>query len=245
MPWSATADVEKFDEAVEYFRSKFPITEELADALGEYAGDRAWTIAGVSQLDIVLQTYDELLKAIENGTPLEEFQDAVEESLTEAWGKTDSPRIETIFRNATQQSLNAGRWRQMTDPDVKELRPGVLVDGIGDVRQSEICEEIDGTVISVDDPWLDTHHPQLHHRCRTQLVSLSAADVERRGGFTDDKPSAKADKGFGKPPTEVEWKPKASDYPDDLFAEYEQKRADLEENAERKKVAPDDDDAGE
>ncbi|HMJ56839.1 MAG TPA: phage minor head protein [Polyangiaceae bacterium] len=244
MPWSATADVEKFDEAVAWFKSRFPVTQEIADALAAYSGDRAWTIAGVSQLDIVLQTYDELLKAIENGTPLEEFQDAVEESLTEAWGKTDSPRIELIFRNATQQSLNAGRWRQMTDPDVKDLRPYVKFDGIADARQSTICEELDGTIVHVDDAWLKTHSPALHHRCRSQLVSLSASDAERQG-ITDDPPATKADKGFGKPPTEAEWKPKASDYPDDLFAEYEQKRADLEENAERKKVAPDDDDAGE
>jgi len=189
----------------------------------------------------VLDTYDSLLKAIENGTPLKEWQDAIEEKLTAAWGKKDSPRIQTIYRNATQQSYNAGRWRQMTDPAVKALRPYVEFDGIGDARQSKVCRKSDGTIVSIDDPWLETHSPQLHHRCRSRLTSLSDKEAKRRG-ITEDPPDVDADKGFGKIPTGKAWKPKKADYPEELFSEYEKKRSDLEENAERKKVEPDDDD---
>jgi SPP1 gp7 family putative phage head morphogenesis protein len=224
VPWEATAEPERFDEAVDWFRDRFPLTPDLAAKLGSYAGARAWTIAGVGQLDVVLHTYDSLLKAIDKGTPFEEWKGEVEESLTSAWGSPDSFRIETIFRNATQQSLNAGRWRAMRDPDVKDLRPFVLFDGIDDANQSEICEKIDGTIVKVDDPWLLTHSPQLHHRCRSQLVSLRETDAAARG-ITKDLPDTKADTGFGKPPDDsaTPWKPDPKDYPPELFKVYEQK----------------------
>lgn len=227
--WSVTADPEEFAEASEWFRDRFPVTPDLAAKLGRYAGGRAWTISGVAQLDVVLHAYDHLLKAIENGTPFEDWQDQVEESLTKSWGEPDSARLATIFRNATQQSLNAGRYRQMTDPEVKDLRPYVLLDGINDAAQSDICEKIDGTIVHIDDPWLASHHPQLHHRCRTQEVSLSAEDAERRG-VTKDLPAAKADKGFGAPPDDNSkpWRPEPTDYPPELFKVYEDKNTPTE-----------------
>jgi len=224
VPWSATAEPEKFDEASDFFRDRFPLTPDLAAKLGQYSGARAWTIAGVGQLDVVLHTYDSLLTAIDKGTPFDEWKDEVEESLTKAWGSPDSARLETIFRNATQQSLNAGRWRAMKDPDVKDLRPYVLFDGINDARQSNICQDLDGTIVKQDDQWLDTHSPQLHHRCRSQLVSLSKEDAKQRG-ITTDPPDVKATAGFGAPPDDSSkpWKPDPKDYPPELFQIHEEK----------------------
>jgi SPP1 gp7 family putative phage head morphogenesis protein len=228
--WSATADVEKFDEAVDWFRARLPMTPALAAKMTGHASARAWTIAGVAQLDVVLQTYESLLKAIEKGTPLKEWQDEIEEKLTAAWGRKDSGRLETIFRNATQQAYNAGRWRQMNADDVKALRPFVEFDGIGDERQTkDICRPIDGTIVSIDDPWIESHHPQLHHRCRSKLNSLSRKEAERRG-VTKDPPDAKADDGFGKIPDDnaEPWRPKPKDYPKEVFKVHEQKNTPTE-----------------
>ena len=72
MSWAVTADVEEFPEAAEFFRSRFPITAALADRLGAYAGPRAWTVAGVAQLDVVLTVWESLLRAIEIGKPFDE-----------------------------------------------------------------------------------------------------------------------------------------------------------------------------
>jgi SPP1 gp7 family putative phage head morphogenesis protein len=222
--WEATAEPERFDEAVEWFRDRFPVTPDLLAKLGGYAGKRAWTVAGVAQLDVVLDTYDSLRKAIEDGTPYEEWKKGIEDKLTAAWGKPDAYRVETIFRNATSQSLNAGRYRQMHDPEVKKLRPYVLIDGVDDARQSDICERIDGTVVPIDSPWLDTHSPQLHHRCRTQVVSLTEEAAKARG-ITDEPSTLKAGDGFGAPPTDdaVPFKPDPAKYPAELFEAYEEK----------------------
>ena len=237
MAWRATADVERFDEAVEWFSERFPLTQELAATLGTFSGSRAWTIAGVAQLDVVLFVFESLQKAIEKGTEFSVWQSEVSEQLTKAWGKRNSHRVQVIFRNATQQSLNAGRWRQMQHPDVKELRSYIMFDGIGDSRQSDICKAADGTIVHIDDPWLDTHSPQLHHACRSHLRNIREADARRRG-ITESPTTVSAQEGFGKKPTAKPWEPKATDYPPALFSEYQKKRQQLARKAPRRVPKP-------
>lgn len=235
MSWSATADVERFDDAVEWFANRFPITEELADELGDYAGPRAWTVAGVAQLDIVMQVHASILRALSRGTPFDEWKREISATLTAAWGAKNAHRIETIFRNATSQALSAGRWRQITDPDVMTLRPYGLFDAVLDARTSDICEEWDGTILPLDEFAQRGAVPQLHHRCRSQIRSITQREAFRRG-VTDRLPDATAQTGFGKAPTEADWSPDSRDYSASLFAEYERKRAELERKAKRKKA---------
>jgi SPP1 gp7 family putative phage head morphogenesis protein len=235
--FTATANPERFEEAISWWRKRFPVTKELAATLGTYAGDRAWTIAGVAQLDIVLFTFDSLTRAIEKGTPLEQWQEEVSEKLTEAWGKEDSARTETIYRNATQSSYNAGRHRQQHDPDMLLLRPYGRFNAIDDGRTSPICRACKGTVLPLDDPWWDTHTPQLHHRCRSKVDSLSEREVKRLGGITGKPPETDAQKGFGKPPTDAKFTPDKAKYPAPLWSEYQRKSKQLKK-LPRKKIKP-------
>lgn len=233
MAWSATAEPERFDEAVEWFADRFPLTTELAEQLGEYAGPRAWVIAGVTQLDIVLDVHRSLTKAIAEGTPLDQWKSEIESKLTKAWGRRNSARVETIFRNATQQSFNAGRWRQMSDPVMARLRPYARFNSITDERRTPFCKRWHGTVLHREEFARRRAVPQCHHRCRSKLDALSEREA-RRWGITDDVPNVQADKGFGAAPTDSEFQPDATKYPAHMFNEYQRKRDDIEEKAERR-----------
>lgn len=223
MGWAATADPERFDEAVEWFAARIPLTADMAAELAQYSRTRAFTISGVAQLDIVQQVYDSLLDAIGKGTPLDEWKDAIEEKLTNAWGKRDSARLETIYRNSTQQALNAGRWREQNRPDIKALRPYGLFDAIDDGRTSEICKHWSDVVLPLDEFARRNAVPQLHHRCRSQIRNISEREAKRRG-ITTDPPTIKADDGFGEPPTESEFEPDAAKYATELYGLYVKKR---------------------
>lgn len=236
MAWSVTAEVDEFHEAAAWFRSRFPVTPAVADALGDYAGPRAWTVAGVAQLDVVLTVWESLLRAIEAGTPFDEWKRQIEDTLTASWGRRDSPRLETIFRNATSSSYNAGRWRQMNEPAVRSVRPYVLFDGIDDARQSDICNERDGTVVPIDSPWLDANSPQLHHRCRSSLRSLTETQALRRGITPKPEHETTAQVGFGRKPDDQQWKPDPGKYPRELFDEFTVKRSELERQARRARL---------
>jgi SPP1 gp7 family putative phage head morphogenesis protein len=228
--WRITAEPERFDEAVEFFSAKVPLTQELIDELGEHAGPRAWTIAGVTQLDVVQFVHDELERAIESGIPFEEWQATVADTLTEAWGKRDSARMLTVFINCTQQSYNAGRWAQMTDPQVLELRPFGMYDSVVDTRTSPFCRAWDGVILPLEEFAERGACPQTHHRCRAGIRSLRKGDADRRGGPTKALPTDKADEGFGGEPTTTRWTPDRARYDRQLWNEYKRKAAELEES---------------
>jgi SPP1 gp7 family putative phage head morphogenesis protein len=232
MPWSVTATVSRFAEAVSWFRARLPLTSQAAAAMSAYSGPRAFTIAGVTQLEVVNDVHASLLEAIETGVPFAEWKALVEQQLTAAWGKKDSPRVLLIFRNATSQAHNAGRWRQLNEPAVRALRPYIFFDGVSDSRQSDICRAWDGTIRPIDDPCWEVASPQLHHACRSQLRSLRESDALQRG-VTPALPEEQAAPGFGKVPTAAEWSPDPSRYPRELFDEYALKRRELESTTER------------
>ena len=233
MTWQVTSEPLRFDEAVEWFGNRFPITEEIAAELGEYAGPRAWKIAGVAQLDIVQDVHSSLERAIATGIPFEEWQDEVEEALTKAWGRKDTARLETIFINATQSSYNAGRWSQMTDPAVLPLRPFGMYDSVLDTRTTPFCRAWDGVILPLEEFAERGACPQTHHRCRAGIRSLRPAEVKRRGGVTQKVPDDKAADGFGAAPTVADWKPDRSKYSPEIWNTYGEKAAELEKSPRR------------
>lgn len=222
MTWSATTDVDKFDEAVDWFSQRFPVTEELLDELGDYAGPRAWTVAGVAKLDLVVMVHREIERSIANGTPLAEFRKAVKDKLARAWGKDDPHRIETIFRNNTQAAYNRGRWRQLQDDDIKRLRPFLMFDAVLDSRTTkEICRPLDRTTLPNDHEFWLSHLPPLHHRCRSTIRSLRRSQAERQG-ISDAPPQVEKQPGFGA--VDQTFEPDLDKYPGAYADEYRTKQ---------------------
>jgi len=233
MAWAVTAEPQRFDEAVAWFANRFPVTEELSEALGSYAGERAWKIAGVAQLEIVQSAHRSLEAAIASGIPFEDWKEEVEEELVRAWGGKNSARLETIFVNACQQSQNAGRWSQMNEPTVLALRPFGMYDSVRDTRTSPFCNAWDGTILPLQEFAERGACPQTHHRCRANIRSMRASDVDGRGGPTKTTPTIKADKGFGAPPTVADWHPDRSKYDPKIWNAYQEKAAELEKSPRR------------
>lgn len=210
-----TADPHRFDEAVKWFRARLTVTESQLSLLSEQARQRAWTVAGVAQLDVVQSVFSAIDKANASGTPFETFKKSVGEQLFAEWGRRDSARLETIFRNATQSSLNRGRWAQMTDPEVTRFRPYWMFDAIDDDRITQLCKSLNETVLPWDHPFWATRIPPLHHRCRSGIRSLRQAEAERRG-LTTKPPETEAAPGFGKEPGKGDWKPNKKKFATEL-----------------------------
>lgn len=216
MAWDTPADVDRFPEAIAWFDSKAPITQEEYDRLDAATKSRAFTIAAQVELEVVQTVFDEMSRAIKKGLSYEDFA----ESTVEKIGSLPLPGhvLETTFINNTQQSYNAGRWYQITDPDVVQLRPYLMYDSVLDSRTTPHCKEWDGVIRPAGDMvWL-MHSPQCHHRCRAGLRSLRERDVERRGGTTLAIPGEAASSGFGlAPPLQMAPEPNRERIDDDVW----------------------------
>lgn len=216
-----------FEEAVAWFRERIPMTDAEFAAIVGAAREKAFTVAGVAQLDVVTQVWEAVDRALEQGTDLAAFKEAVAASVEAAWaGSVGDPawRLETIFRTNVQLAYSAGRHAQMTDPVVLEARPYWLYDAILDGRTTAVCSACDGTIRPANDPWWGNHHPPLHFNCRSAVTTLSE-DQARDMGITPRAPSIGPEEGFGTPPAVAPtWAPTPSDYPAPLWNEHERKR---------------------
>lgn len=217
---TATSDVDRFNEAVDWFIDRKVVTREQLDLLHVGSSEQAFWISGALQLDQVQSVFGEIEKALENGEPFEEWRDRVRGEL-----RSDA-HAETVFRNATQRAYNAGRWQQMHEPSVLKFRPFIIFDAVLDDSTTQICEFCNGVILPAESEWWGTHIPPLHHRCRSSLRNLRRSEAERLGinPTEPDTSDLRAPGEWGK--VGVVWKPDKDRYDPDLGKELDGKSKD-------------------
>lgn len=227
-------------DAIAYLESKgYTIASNWKDSL-TVAHNRAFTAAGILRLDILTSLKDSLVKALGQGTPLNEWQKTisvelaslgVSTSVTEIDKETGKEvttaipphRLENIFRTNTLSALNAGKVIRMDS--VGDARPYRRIHFINDGRQSEICQKLskllEGKVIHYKDPFLKKCTPPNHFQCRDTITSHSLSEVERNGWqiYKGDGSEWQAGEGFDGSPVDG-YEPDLSKYPKDLIKEF-------------------------
>lgn len=224
----APADPDKFDEASKWFRARTPVTKAEWDAMSAKARRQSFTIGGTQQLKVVQTVFDELQKAIDKGTPIDEWRKALKKKLKGDFVDKNSAPLTTAFINANQTAYSTGRYYQLTDPSVTPSLPYWAWDSVLDAATSVICTDLAGTIRPHDDPWWMTHWPPMHHRCRSSVRGLTAAMAKRRGGITKELPRPEIPDEFGlAPPLRAGqiWEPDRQKYDPSAFREYERKQA--------------------
>jgi len=201
---------------VRYWRSRVPRREQDLERLTEENQATAWTLAGVAQLDLVSQVWRALDSAIAQGTTFELFKKKVAADLENAWGAENSYRVETIFRTNVQTAYNAGRWEQVNDPEVIDIRPFSRFLAILDPRTTVlICRPIADTVLPSADAWWRSHWPPLHFSCRSTVVSLTDDQAGEIGRTRKPHPVV-VPGGFGRTPDQQGYSPDTSSAPPQL-----------------------------
>lgn len=214
--WQSTADPDRFDEALEWFERRVPA---LAQWLREFrftSATRAFLVAGVTDLDVVAAIWTLVGDTLRKGDGLDEFKRRARAEIAR-W-RVSGDRLETVYRTNVQTAYNRGRFRQMGRPEVTRHRPFWLYDAVLDSKTSDTCRPLNGTVLPREHRFWSSHHPPLHHRCRSALRALTPRQAKRRGITTaDDLPDVDVGEGFGGLPNLYEWQPDPSKYPPDLW----------------------------
>lgn len=124
-----------FEEAVDYFKERVPVTAEQFYQIAEEYRALAFTVSGYTKAQILKRFYDELLAALEDGNTLTEFRSNMNEFLeSEGYEGLDPLQADNIFRTNIQTAYNVGHYEQMTDPGVKRLRPYWQYDAVNDAH---------------------------------------------------------------------------------------------------------------
>lgn len=186
------------EEAIKWFREKgYRIGYDWRDTWNE---EHAWafTVAKAMQLDLLADLREAVDEALSQGRSFGEFKKGLKPILQQRgwWGEKEevdpltgevktvqlgsTRRLRIIYDTNLRQAHNAGQWQRAQR--LKATRPYLryIVRKGGANRRPEHQAWRD-TVLPVDDPWWDTHHPANGFGCECGVQQLNARDVKRLG----------------------------------------------------------------
>ena len=175
-------------------RKKLKPTDHWTDLWhGEHA--RYFTVARSTYADIINDVYDEVIKAIADGSTLKTFQDRLTPVLQEKgwWGKAEdgvqlgSPRrLRTIYDTNLRTSYAAGRWERIQRR--KKSRPYLRYVCVLDEKTRAEHRRWHNLILPVDDPFWTTHYPPNGWHCRCTVQQISQSDLEHNGWSVSESP---------------------------------------------------------
>lgn len=182
-----------FKEAVAYANARNIVLPDIY--YGKLVGiqrSQAVSVAGLGSLEQIKFVLDKLDTVLKKGQTFKDFQDAVK--ANELGIDLPRHRLDNIFRTNIQASYARGRWDQQSR--VSGTRPYLMYDAINDGRTRPHHQAMDNTILPRDDPWWKTHYPPNGYRCRCTVISLTEAQVSKRGGVSGLGPEVDADEGW-------------------------------------------------
>ena len=180
------------EEAIRFFRATVNTPTRAWDDLRHGAHARAWSGAGVQADDMLADIRRAMDKAIAQGTTLDEFRRDIAPLLGELGWADRGPgyvgwRTRVIYETNMRTAYAAGRYAEMTDPDVLEARPfwRYRHSGKRDARKQH--RAWDGLVLRADDPFWQSHYPPNGWGCGCYVQSLGPRDLARAGKTAPDE----------------------------------------------------------
>jgi hypothetical protein len=188
-----------FQEAIDFLRGKVNLPTRKYDDVLRQGQVRAFTVAGVTRDDMLSDFRAAVEKARAEGTGFNEFRkdfDAIVERTGwqfNARGSTDEERRDwrarIIYTTNMRTSYMAGRWAQLTDPDVLRYRPYLqyVHSGAEHPRLQHLAWN--GLVLAATDPAWNVMYPPNGWGCGCDVKALSHRDLARLGkDGPDDAP---------------------------------------------------------
>jgi SPP1 gp7 family putative phage head morphogenesis protein len=146
-----------------------PYPQEFLDLLDA----EAFKLVGDYSVEITKKMRSVITQSIKNG----EGEVATLKRLRELGDQESDKWLNTVVRTKTSEMYNRGR-RSYWDNDefASQLVEAYEFSAILDDRTSEVCAELDGSIIQKDEDIMANLTPPLHFNCRSVLVPLTKYD---------------------------------------------------------------------
>ncbi len=175
-----------FAEQVAFFRQKLNLPTERWDDLVHEEHDRAFMVAGAQGADLLADLNAAVLKSKEQGTGLNAFRKDFREIVAKhgwtGWTGEGSQagfnwRTKVIYQTNMATSYAAGRYQQLTDPELLSILPYWQykhADGVLYPRPLHVAWN--GLTLPHDHPFWQTHFPPNGWGCHCRLIAVSKSD---------------------------------------------------------------------
>lgn len=194
-----------FQEAIDFHRGKLSIPTEHWDDLWREQHDVGFMVAGATKAELLEDLRAAVDSSIAEGTTLQQFQKRFDKTVAEhGWEYygTRAWRTKLIFETNLFSAYQAGRYAQMTDPDVLKARPYWQYKHYNSKKPREQHAAWNGLILPAGDPWWSTHYPPNGFNCRCTVFTLAPRDLRREGLSVSSAPpeDGGVDPGFAYAP---------------------------------------------
>lgn len=190
----------QMQEAVDFWEARGGDPDFVRSVLQAYR--RRAANATDEMLDVISQrAVDALQKILDDGGSASDFVDAVRSDDADLVNLGVTPAsdsyLDLVFQTQVMQAYGAGRWAQMTAPDVIAARPYRQALTAEDERVRPEHRPIDRVVWRADDPTFAEIASPFAWRCRCLVRSQGASDVEGIPIATEWPAGFELAEGFG------------------------------------------------
>ena len=225
------------EEAIEFLEKKgLKVSVDWFDVYRE-EHIRAFTVAGITKLDVLKDVRDALVEAQKNGETLESFKQNIKLKLrqkgwygnrlvirkdgSEKEVNVSSPwRLKTIYRTNMAVAAMTGLYKELKA--ASDIMPYWRYMTVGDGRVREEHAKIHGKILRHDDPFWDNYFPPNGYNCRCSVEGITETEFKKKGyKLSDGKsmanlvmPFVKA--GWDYNPGKEYYTPDPKDYPKEL-----------------------------
>lgn len=190
-----------FDEAIVFIRQKINLPSKTWRDIEGRSHDRAFVVAGAMKDALLADLRGEIEKAIEGKSTLADFRKSFDAIVAKhgwsGWAGEGSEagrawRTKVIFETNLKTAYAAGRYKQMTDPDIVKVhkwwryRHGFYREPDRARLEHKLW---DGTVLPWNDPWWDKHYPPNGWMCSCGVETLTDRELKAEGIEPDEAPA--------------------------------------------------------
>nr|BDD46384.1 phage head morphogenesis protein [bacterium] len=190
------------EQALKYFTDKgYILPKKLSEGWQEVwqeAHAKAFTVARVTQMDVLKDIREMVTKSLNDGLTFEQFKKELMPKLQKKgwWGIVKDEngkdvqlgsvrRLKVIYDTNLRTSHMAGRYKDMIEN--AENRPYWMYDAKDDSKTRPAHKALDGVVYRYDHPFWDENFPPNGWLCRCNIIALSEKDLKDRGLTVETK----------------------------------------------------------
>ncbi len=184
-----------FAEQIAFFLGKVNVPTQSYLDVWKDGHDTGFMVAGAYKAELLADLRVAIEKEIVKGTTLDEFRRdfaAIVDRYGWSYNGSFGWRTQQTYSTNLTQSYQAGRYAQLTDPEMLSVRPYWTYyhsDLVKVPRPQHLAW--DGLTLPATDRWWLTHFPQNGWGCQCRVVANSAASLKRKGLKVDVAPPVK------------------------------------------------------
>lgn len=214
----------KFQEQIDYLKQKTNLPTQSYRDITSRQHDRAFVVAGAMKADLLNDLHNAVNKAVADGQSFQDFQNNFDDIIGKhGWlndedGKYKAWRAKIIYQTNLKTSHAAGRYKQMTTPEMLKLRPYWRYRHNSIENPRILHEQWNNLVLLATDTFWKVNYTPNGYGCNCTIDAINERQLKAMGKTEPDQAPA-FDGGersdFNSTPGEA-WFPDLNNYPEPI-----------------------------